>query len=140
MTVPTFQFADLEAAAPGTSVARARALDSLRYDPDGLVPAIAQDAATGAVLMLAWMNRTAIERTLAEGYVCYWSRSRQTFWRKGETSGHLQALVELRVDCDGDALLLRVTQTGPACHTYRESCFYLRADNDRLCITDAPVR
>lgn len=140
MTGPAVHFADLEGAAPGASVALASALDSLRYDQDGLVPAIAQDATTGAVLMLAWMNRTAIERTLAEGYVCYWSRSRQTFWRKGETSGHLQALVELRVDCDGDALLLRVTQTGPACHTFRESCFYLRAESDRLRITDAPVR
>jgi phosphoribosyl-AMP cyclohydrolase len=140
MNAPAVRFSDLEDAAPGASVALASALDSLRYDQDGLVPAIAQDATTGAVLMLAWMNRRAIERTLAEGYVCYWSRSRQTFWRKGETSGHLQALVELRVDCDGDALLLRVTQTGPACHTFRESCFYLRAENDRLCITDAPVR
>ena len=90
----------------------------------GLVPAIAQDWRSGEVLMLAWMNREAIERTLAEGYACYYSRSRQAMWRKGETSGHLQALKSLRFDCDGDAILLTVEQTGPACHTGEQSCFF----------------
>ena len=97
---------------------------SLKYDSNGLVPAIAQDHATGDVLMLAWMTREAVERTLATGKVTYWSRSRQAFWVKGETSGHLQHLVEMRVDCDRDCLLLLVRQEGPACHTNRRSCFY----------------
>ena len=97
---------------------------SLRYDAQGLLPAIAQDAATGEVLMLAWMNAGAVARTLATGRVTYWSRSRQAFWAKGETSGHVQRLVEMRIDCDRDCLLLLVEQTGPACHTNRRSCFY----------------
>jgi len=97
---------------------------TLKYDPAGLIPAIAQDAATGEVLMLAWMNAAAVARTLATGRVTYWSRSRRTFWVKGETSGHVQRLVEMRLDCDRDCLLLRVEQTGPACHTNRRSCFF----------------
>jgi phosphoribosyl-AMP cyclohydrolase len=97
---------------------------SLTYDAQGLIPAIAQDHATGEVLMLAWMNAASVEQTLTTGRVTYWSRSRAEFWEKGATSGHVQRLVELRVDCDRDALLLRVEQTGPACHTNRRSCFY----------------
>lgn len=97
---------------------------TLSFDEAGLVPAVAQDAATGEVLMLAWMNLEAVRRTLETGRVTYWSRSRQAFWVKGGTSGHVQALVELRVDCDGDALLVRVRQTGPACHTGARSCFF----------------
>ena len=97
---------------------------SLKYDAAGLIPAIAQDAATGEVLMMAWMNAEAVARTLATGRVTYWSRSRQSFWIKGETSGHVQRLVEMRVDCDRDCLLLRIGQEGPACHTNRRSCFY----------------
>jgi phosphoribosyl-AMP cyclohydrolase len=97
---------------------------SLTYDARGLLPAVAQDAATGEVLMLAWMNREAVERTLATGRVTYWSRSRAALWVKGETSGHVQRLVEMRADCDGDALLVRVEQTGPACHTGARSCFF----------------
>ncbi len=97
---------------------------SLRYDGNGLIPAIAQDAATGDVLMMAWMNEEAVTRTLETGRVTYWSRSRQAFWVKGETSGHVQELVDFRVDCDRDCLLVRVNQTGPACHTNRRSCFY----------------
>ena len=112
----------------GTTESLAEVLDQLPFDSAGLVPAIAQDAKTGDVLMLAWMNRAAIERTLAVGYACYYSRSRQTLWQKGETSGHQQKLVELRFDCDGDAILMRVEQTGPACHTNRQSCFYLQVD------------
>ncbi|GHE85217.1 phosphoribosyl-AMP cyclohydrolase [Aliiroseovarius zhejiangensis] len=97
---------------------------SLRYDDNGLIPAIAQDAATGDVLMMAWMNEEAVTRTLETGRVTYWSRSRQAFWVKGETSGHVQELVDFRVDCDRDCLLVRVNQTGPACHTNRRSCFF----------------
>ena len=97
---------------------------SLKFNDAGLVPAIAQDAASGEVLMMAWMNAEAVARTLASGQVTYWSRSRGAFWEKGETSGHVQRLVEMRVDCDRDCLLLLVEQTGPACHTGRRSCFY----------------
>ncbi|MEZ5684830.1 MAG: phosphoribosyl-AMP cyclohydrolase [Paracoccaceae bacterium] len=99
-------------------------LASLNYDANGLIPAIAQDAASGEVLMMAWMNAESLARTLATGHVTYWSRSRQSFWAKGESSGHVQKLVELRVDCDRDCLLLLVEQAGPACHTNRRSCFY----------------
>ncbi len=94
------------------------------FDAAGLVPAIAQQHDTGEILMVAWMNREALAETLATGRVCYWSRSRGALWRKGETSGQVQRLVELRVDCDGDTLLLRVEQTGVACHTGRRSCFF----------------
>jgi len=97
---------------------------SLKYDANGLIPAIAQEAATGEVLMMAWMNAESLARTLATGQVTYWSRSRQAFWAKGESSGHVQKLVELRVDCDRDCLLMLVEQAGPACHTNRRSCFY----------------
>ncbi|WP_293573514.1 phosphoribosyl-AMP cyclohydrolase [Phaeobacter sp.] len=97
---------------------------SLKFDAAGLVPCIAQDEDTGEVLMMAWMNAAAVQKTLETGKVTYWSRSRQSFWVKGESSGHVQALVDLRVDCDRDALLAVVRQTGPACHTNRRSCFY----------------
>ena len=97
---------------------------TLRYGTDGLIPAIAQDDATGDVLMFAWMNADSVARTLATGRVTYWSRSRAAFWAKGETSGHVQELVEMRIDCDRDCLLVRVRQSGPACHTGRRSCFY----------------
>lgn len=97
---------------------------SLTYDARGLIPVIAQDHQSGDVLMMAWMNAEAVTRTLQTGRVTYWSRSRAAFWIKGESSGHVQRLVELRVDCDRDCLLVRVEQTGPACHTNRQSCFY----------------
>ncbi len=96
----------------------------LKYNSDGLIPAIAQEAGTGEVLMLAWMNAEAVARTLDTGRVTYWSRSRQQFWVKGETSGNTQELVEMRLDCDRDCLLVQVRQTGPACHTGRRSCFF----------------
>jgi phosphoribosyl-AMP cyclohydrolase len=96
----------------------------LKFDAQGLIPCIAQDADSGDVLMLAWMNAQAVAQTLATGRVTYWSRSRAAFWVKGESSGHVQELVELRLDCDRDCLLARVRQTGPACHTNRRSCFY----------------
>lgn len=97
---------------------------TLTYTADGLIPCIAQEEATGEVLMMAWMNAEAVARTLETGRVTYWSRSRQAFWIKGESSGHVQHLVDLRVDCDRDCLLAVVRQTGPACHTNRRSCFY----------------
>lgn len=97
---------------------------TLKFDDRGLIPAIAQDARSGEVLMMAWMNAEAVTRTLETGRVTYWSRSRQAFWIKGETSGHVQDLVDFRVDCDRDCLLLQVNQIGPACHTNRRSCFY----------------
>ena len=99
-------------------------LEEIRFDTHGLVPAVAQQHDSGEVLMMAWMNRESVAETLATGRVCYWSRSRQALWRKGETSGHTQRLVEMRLDCDGDAILLRVDQTGPACHTGERSCFF----------------
>ena len=101
-------------------------IDRLQFNADGLIPAIAQDYKTGEVLMMAWMNRASLEQTLASRDVVYWSRSRGELWRKGATSGHIQKLHGLRVDCDADTLLLAVDQTGAACHTNRRSCFYRR--------------
>ncbi len=97
---------------------------SLKFDEKGLVPAIAQDATSGEVLMMAWMNAESVTRTLETRRVTYWSRSRQSFWVKGETSGHVQELVDFRVDCDRDCLLVLINQTGAACHTNRRTCFY----------------
>jgi len=97
---------------------------AVKFNDDGLVPVIAQNSTTGAVLMVAWMNRDTLEKTLASSEVTYWSRSRKEVWRKGATSGHTQRLVEALIDCDGDALLLKVDQIGPACHTGAPSCFY----------------
>lgn len=102
---------------------------TLTYNEAGLIPAIAQDHASGEVLMLAWMNAESVARTLATGRVTYWSRSRQAFWAKGETSGHVQDLVELRVDCDRDTLLLKVRQAGAACHTGSRTCFFTRIED-----------
>jgi phosphoribosyl-AMP cyclohydrolase len=95
-----------------------------RWNSQGLIPAVAQDASSGEVLMLAWMNEESLELTLTEGRAVYWSRSRRALWRKGETSGHIQQLVDIKLDCDGDTLLLKVEQTGAACHTGRYSCFF----------------
>ncbi|MDE1903364.1 MAG: phosphoribosyl-AMP cyclohydrolase [Alphaproteobacteria bacterium] len=99
-------------------------LAALRFGSDGLIPVVAQQHDSGEVLMLAWMNRDAVTETLKTGRVCYWSRSRKQLWRKGESSGHVQRLVELRVDCDGDALLVLIDQSGVACHTGTRSCFF----------------
>lgn len=115
-------FKELEAAQTGGSVPLARVLDALPWNADGLLPAIAQQYDSGEVLMLAWMNRIALDETLTTGRVCYWSRSRGRLWRKGESSGQVQMLREARIDCDGDTLLLKVDQTGPACHTGRRAC------------------
>jgi phosphoribosyl-AMP cyclohydrolase len=101
-----------------------RALGEIRFDADGLVPAIAQQHDSGEVLMVAWMNREAVRLTLEEGRACYWSRSRRRLWRKGETSGQTQRLVDFRLDCDGDTVLLLVDQHGVACHTGRRNCFF----------------
>lgn len=100
-------------------------MDSIKWDADGLIPAIAQDVASGRVLMVAWMNRDALQLTAEEGRAVYWSRSRSKLWRKGEESGHIQILHELRLDCDNDVVLMQVEQRGGiACHTGRERCFY----------------
>jgi len=102
---------------------------AVTFNADGLVPAIAQDAGNGQVLMMAWMNEDSLRETLATGRACYWSRTRKAFWRKGDTSGHHQHVLDLAVDCDGDTLLLSVQQEGAACHTGERSCFF-RAVND----------
>ena len=100
-------------------------LDEVKWTEDGLVPAIAQDASSGKLLMMAWMNRDALQETADRGYAVYWSRSRKKLWRKGEESGHQQVVKELRLDCDNDVILVKVVQQGGiACHTGRESCFY----------------
>ncbi len=115
-------------------------LDSVAFDSSGLVPAIAQQHDTGEVLMMAWMNRAAIEETLSTGRVCYWSRSRAGLWRKGETSGQVQRLVEMRLDCDNDCLLVLVDQTGVACHTGRRSCFFTAVrGGERAIIADVQI-
>ncbi len=118
--------------------ARAAFLDAIRFDARGLVAAIAQQHDSGEVLMLAWMNREAVEETLATGRVTYFSRSRNALWRKGETSGQVQRLVDLRLDCDGDALLALVDQQGVACHTGRRNCFYLAPREGRLAEISQP--
>lgn len=107
-------------------------LDRLVFDRDGLIPVIAQQHDSGEVLMFAWMNKDALAETIRTGRVCYWSRSRKALWRKGETSGQVQRLVELRLDCDGDVLLARVDQTGVACHTGRRSCFFTAFRDGKL--------
>lgn len=114
-------------------------LSSLRYDVHGLIPAIAQDDFTGDVLMMAWMNAQSLAATFETGRVTYWSRSRNALWAKGETSGHVQHLIELRIDCDRDCLLLRVSQVGPACHTNRPSCFYTAIRDGREVVLTSPI-
>ncbi len=116
-------------------------LNSIKWNDQGLIPAIAQDAASGRVLMLAWMNAESLALTVAEGTAVYWSRSRNRLWRKGESSGHTQRVVQLQLDCDGDTLLLRVEQQGGiACHTGRESCFFRTIAEDQWRVTEPVVR
>lgn len=115
-----------------------RVIERLRFDAAGLVPAIAQSHESRDVLMLAWMNAEAVRETLSTGFVCYWSRSRKRLWRKGEQSGHVQRLIELRFDCDADAVLLLVEQTGPACHTGRPACFFHAARASGIRVIAAP--
>jgi len=116
-----------------------RVLDDLGWNHDGLVPAIAQQHDSGEVLMMAWMNREALDETLSSGRVCYFSRSRGRLWRKGESSGQVQWLKSLSFDCDGDTLLLQVDQQGPACHTGRRNCFFYRVDGDQVLIDSTPL-
>ena len=122
-------FLNIENSAALTTFELQEVLDQLNYDDRGLIPAITQDSNTKQVLMLAWMNKEALDNTLRTGNVTYWTRSRQELWIKGATSGHTQELVSLSIDCDGDAILCLVNQKGAACHTGRKHCFYLRADN-----------
>ena len=110
---------------------------SLTYNDQGLIPAIAQDATSHEVLMLAWMNAESVQRTIESGDVTYWSRSRQAFWVKGATSGHVQKLREIRFDCDRDCLLIKVDQTGPACHTGRRSCFHMVVEDGAEVLDEA---
>ena len=112
-------------------------LDALKWDAQGMIPAIAQDAASGRVVMFAWMNRESLQETVACGRAVYWSRSRRRLWRKGEESGHFQNVVSVRADCDGDVLLLSVEQVGGiACHTGRQSCFFLELRGDHWVAAD----
>ena len=124
----------LETSPNGTRLDLAEFLDVVKFNDQGLVPAIAQDSTSGTVLMLAWMNRDAIDQTLASGLVTYYSRSRQSLWQKGETSGNTQCLVDMQFDCDADAILMLVEQTGPACHTNRPNCFYLRVEDGQVVV------
>ncbi len=114
-------------------------IESIKFNEAGLIPAIAQDATTGRVLMMAWMNEEAVRQTLSTGLAHYYSRSRQRQWQKGESSGHVQKMVKMYLDCDGDTLLLKVEQTGPACHTNRESCFYKQQQNGKWVSIEEPV-
>lgn len=116
-------------------------LQQIEWNDQGLVPAIAQDAGTGRILMMAWMNAEALALTASEGVAVYWSRSRNKLWRKGETSGHTQKIIEIQLDCDGDALLLRVEQQGGiACHTGRESCFFRTLQGENWYTTEDVLR
>lgn len=116
-------------------------IDEISWDENGLLPVIAQDGSTGKVLMVAWMNREALEETVRSGQAVYWSRSRGRLWRKGEESGHVQRVQELRLDCDGDVLLLRVEQVGGiACHTGRERCFFRKLDNGSWVTTESVLK
>ena len=130
---------DLESAEQGTRHDLSEVLDALRYNDQGLIPAIAQDHDTKEVLMMAWMNRVSLEATLTDGWVTYFSRSRSELWRKGESSGHRQLLKSLRFDCDGDAVLVSVIQEGPACHTNRPNCFYLLVEGDQIVVESNPT-
>ena len=129
---------ELEQAGLGDSRPLAAMLEAIPWNAEGLIAAIAQQHDSGEVLMLAWMNRTALEETLASGQVCYWSRSRQQLWRKGQTSGHRQRLIEARLDCDGDAVLMLVEQQGPACHTGRPNCFYNAIRDAQVSVISVP--
>lgn len=132
-------FQQLETRETGASVSLEELLSRLAFDERGLIPAVAQDAVSGEVLMLAWMNKRALELTLTTNKVTYWSRSRQQLWTKGDTSGNTQTLVSMSIDCDGDTILCKVNQLGSACHTQRKNCFYLsvEADTKTVVITES---
>jgi phosphoribosyl-AMP cyclohydrolase len=129
-----------EHAAIGDCLLLSDVLNELPFSDEGLIAAVAQQFDTHEVLMLAWMNRAAINETLATGFACYWSRSRKGLWRKGETSGCRQRVIETRFDCDGDAILLLVDQLGGACHTGRRSCFYNAVRGDCVEVISAPIQ
>lgn len=128
------QFKQYEQKKNGFTIPRDEILNNIKFNEQGLVPAIAQQFDSKEVLMMAWMNQDAISETLTTGRVCYWSRSRSGLWRKGESSGQVQLLKSFSLDCDGDTILLQVDQTGPACHTGRRHCFFYRVDNDNVVI------
>ena len=131
---------ELESKASGTTFDLDSVLQALTFNKDGLIPAVAQDIDTKEVLMLAWMDDKAIRSTLEEGQVCYYSRSRKAYWKKGEESGHKQRMAEMYIDCDGDSILLLVNQEGPACHTNRSGCFYLRVEKNTVMISSDPIK
>ena len=133
-------FKRLETSALGESVAVRDVLDALHFGDDGLIAAIAQQHDSGEIVMVGYMNRATLEETLTTGRACYYSRSRKRVWRKGEESGNIQLVRDVRIDCDGDAVLLSVDQRGPACHTGRRRCFYLKVDGDRVIVTDVQDR
>ena len=124
-------FQPIESLSAGDSVPLHEVIEQLAFNDQGLIPVITQDATSKEVLMMAWMNKTALEKTLHTGRMIYWSRSRDELWEKGLTSGHTQELVSMAFDCDGDAILCQVNQTGAACHTGRADCFYLSVDRER---------
>lgn len=132
-------FKQLEKAKQGDAFDWETLKKQIKFNDDGLIPAIAQQYDTKEVLMMAWMNLASLEETLKTGRVCYWSRSRQNYWRKGEESGQIQELKSLTLDCDGDTILLSVDQTGPACHTGRRSCFYTAVEDGKATITSDPL-
>lgn len=132
-------FKIFEEASIGDTFPLTEALGALKLNADGLIPAIAQQYDSGEILMMAWMNIESLNETLQTGRVCFWSRSRQKLWRKGESSGQVQQLKNIRIDCDGDTLLLSVDQTGPACHTGRKSCFYNLVQDQEVLIDSAPL-
>jgi phosphoribosyl-AMP cyclohydrolase len=134
---PTFK--QLEKAKLGDHFDWQALKNQVKFDQDGLIPAIAQQFDTKEVLMMAWMNMQSLEETLETGRVCYWSRSRQNYWRKGELSGQIQLLKSLAFDCDGDTILLSVDQTGPACHSGRRSCFYSTVKGSEVEVTSNPL-
>ena len=136
---PTPFIKQLENEPVGTKVNQTVLLDNIQFNADGLIPVIAQEHKTNEVLMLAWMNRQALEETLSTKQVCYWSRSRQALWRKGESSGHRQTLVAACLDCDADTLLIKVEQLGAACHTQRHDCFYISLDDQQAFINKDPL-
>lgn len=134
-------FQSLEQMQEGQALALKDIIDELSFNREGLIPVVTQDARSKDVLMLAWMNKTALENTLSTGRVTYWSRSRKQLWIKGETSGHVQTLKSMRFDCDGDSVLCLVNQTGAACHTNRSNCFYFEVDasNKSVSILASPA-
>lgn len=137
---PDVLFKQLERASPDDRLPTvATLLEAVCFNADGLIPAIAQQHDSKEVLMMAWMNRQALEETLTTQRVCYYSRSRGKLWRKGESSGQQQQLVSAALDCDGDTLLLQVEQTGPACHTGRRSCFYIAVHQEHTAINSTPL-